>query len=103
MSEPQKVIDAIAAARRRADAHLSGNRDPALPPELDGQVERFRDLLGEMLNELNSGQVATRPVIITRIIADSWPYDSELASLMTKAEQTFLNYADGQSRRVSGS
>lgn len=100
MTLREMATRAISEARQRIDSHLGGNRDPLLSTEYDDLLCRFKAMLGEMATELESECPSPRPPTMAHIVADSWLYKSELATLITKAESTFNKCAERCQRRA---
>jgi len=77
------VTQALAAIER----HLSGDRDEHLGEPYDPQLERFRAMLLRLKAQLDAGKRPTVTGVMAKTIADNWPYESNLAEVITRAEQ----------------
>ena len=85
-----EVLSVVKNALKMATNHLAGDRDKSVPRYLDPQVERFREVLLEMHNSLESAEA--KPVLPKHMgisIADGWSFDSELGKLICEAERLY--------------
>ena len=85
------AIDAVRAARERAERHTMGDRDTSLSTRFDNQVSRFLDELRRMEAALEGRDHDPINLGMSRAVADSWPYDSELGELIARAEVQYTN------------
>ncbi|WP_269859640.1 hypothetical protein [Streptomyces sp. RPT161] len=90
MQDPlPSVTAAIEAVDEELQAHKAGHGHVSNPP----QLTKFRQTLESMKHQIESNAVPPRAQRLTgmgRVIADSWPFDSELAALILEAERRYL-------------
>lgn len=84
-----KALQAVITARERAESHISGNRDTVLTLEFDEQIKRFIDNLLKMEDSLKNNDTEQVTIGMSRVIADQWPFNSEIGNLICKAEEQF--------------
>ena len=90
MQDPlSSVVAAIEAIDAELDAHEAGRGRVSNTR----QLEKFRVTLESIKRQIESEAVPPRAERLTgigHVIADSWPFDSELGALILEAEQRYL-------------
>lgn len=86
----ETILNRIDKAVHRAERHLAGDRDGAVPNYMDPQVERFLQTLHQMRNTLTNPSASEAPrKYMGMAVADGWSYESELGKLVCEAEDAF--------------
>ena len=83
------AIGKIELAYERAVSHLAGVRDQSLDPQFDDLIQRFAEQLKEMRQNLLSGGPKETSQNMTHAICDCWPFESELGTVITAAEDAY--------------
>ena len=87
-------LSSVIAAIEAIDAELDGHEAGRGRVSNTRQLEKFRVTLESIKRQIESGAVpprAERLAGIGHVIADSWPFDSELGALILEAEQRYLH------------
>lgn len=78
---------AVTRALAEIERHLSGDRDDHLGEQYDPQIEMFQAMFLRLKAQLDAGERPTVTGVMAKTIADNWPYESNLAEMITRAEQ----------------
>ncbi len=107
MSSAEEAFILVKSAIEALDEELYNAPDPKLANVPKVQKEAFRQKLQKIYDALISGsfpEKSQRNSGISRAVADGWPFDSELAVKIMKAEKAFMearefpnNSPDGES------
>ena len=92
MNKSEKAKEKLLRAIAEIDKELVAPSDHRGIPE--SQVTRFRSVLSEMLDEVESDHVphpSSRRAGIGRVIVDSWPNDCPLGQVIIDAEQAYAD------------
>lgn len=87
-----KAVRAVEVALAGVDAELAAHAEGRGSVSNEPQLARFREVLEEMSRQLASGDLpprSERAASTARVIADAWPFDSDLAGLILRAENAY--------------
>jgi hypothetical protein len=89
----QDPLSAVVAAIEAIDEELRAHEVGRGHVSNARQLAAFRSSLESMKHQIDSGAMPPRAERLTgmgRVIADSWPFNSELGALILEAEQRYL-------------